>query len=144
MGGGPLADEFAQWAEGKSHVHYLGYTPHEQCLSIVKGGEFVIFPSIWYEGCSMVQIETESLGKALVATDLGFSVEAIENGVNGYKVPLNDVDGFIHHIRALWNDPQLCREMGENARQDYEKKYMPEDNYAQLINIYETTLSQEN
>ena len=31
-------------------------------LSIVKGGEFVIFPSIWYEGCSMVEIETESLG----------------------------------------------------------------------------------
>ena len=87
----------------------------------------------------MVQIETESLGKALVATDLGFSVEAIENGVNGYKVPLNDVDGFIQHIRALWADPQLCRRMGENARLDYEKKYMPEDNYRQLIDIYENT-----
>ncbi|MBR4864471.1 MAG: glycosyltransferase family 4 protein [Oscillospiraceae bacterium] len=139
MGGGPLAEDFAKWAETKPHVHYLGYTPHEKCLSIVKGGEFVVFPSIWYEGCSMVQIETESLGKALVATDLGFSVEAIENGVNGYKVPLNDVDGFIQHIRALWADPQLCRRMGENARLDYEKKYMPEDNYRQLIDIYENT-----
>lgn len=143
MGGGPLEEEFAHWAEGKPHVHYLGYTPHDKCLAIVKGGEFVIFPSIWYEGCSMVQIETESLGKALVATDLGFSVEAIENGVNGYKVPLNDVEGFIRQIRALWSDPQLCRQMGENARLDYEKKYMPEDNYTQLMDIYQSTISQK-
>ena len=136
MGGGPLEQEFSQWAQQHSQVHYLGYTPHDKCLSIVKGGEFVVFPSIWYEGCSMVQIETESLGKALVATDLGFSVEAIENGVNGYKVPLNDVEGFVEKIRKLWQDPETCRRMGENARKDYLAKYTPEDNYAQLLRIY--------
>ena len=95
MGGGPLEEEFKLWASQKDNVNFLGYTQHDKCLSIVKGGEFVVFPSIWYEGCSMVEIETESLGKALIATDLGFSVEAIENGVNGYKVPLNDVNGFV-------------------------------------------------
>lgn len=140
MGGGPLEEEFSKWAEQKENVHYLGYTQHDKCLSIVKGGEFVIFPSIWYEGCSMVEIETESLGVPLIATDLGFSVEAIEDGVNGYKVPLADVDGFIARIRELWGNPQLCQQMGKNARKDYEAKYMPEDNYNQLINIYESLL----
>ncbi len=138
MGGGPLAEDFAQWAQGKPQVYNLGYTQHELCLSIVQGGEFVVFPSIWYEGCSMVEIEAQSLGKPLIATDLGFSEEAIEEGVNGCKVPLNDVAGFVRRIRALWNDPDLCRRMGENARKDYEKKYMPEDNYNQLIDIYES------
>ena len=86
----------------------------------------------------MVEIETESLGVPLIATDLGFSVEAIDNGVNGYKVPLGDVDGFVAKIRMLWEQPQLCEEMGANARKDYEAKYMPEDNYKQLMNIYES------
>lgn len=136
MGGGPLEEEFKNWADTKENVFFLGYTEHNKCLSIVKGGEFVVFPSIWYEGCSMVEIETESLGKSLIATDLGFSVEAIQEGVNGYKVPLGSVDGFIKKIKELWNNPQMCKRMGENARTDYEEKYMPEDNYKQLIDIY--------
>ena len=88
----------------------------------------------------MVEIESESLGKPLVATDLGFSV-AIENGSNGYKVKLRDVDGFVSTIQDLWSKPELCKKMGENARKDYEAKYLPEDNYNQLINIYESTLN---
>lgn len=51
MGGGPLEEEFRQWADGHDNVYFLGYTQHDKCLSIVKGGEFVVFPSIWYEGC---------------------------------------------------------------------------------------------
>ena len=136
MGGGPLENEFREWANEKDNVYYLGYTQHDKCLSIVKGGEFVVFPSIWYEGCSMVEIETESLGKALVATDLGFSVEAIENGVNGYKVKLGDTDEFVQTIKSLWNNPEKCQVMGQNARADYEAKYLPEDNYKQLMAIY--------
>lgn len=136
MGAGPLEEEFEEWAKNKENVYFLGYTEHKKCLSIVKGGEFVVFPSIWYEGCSMVEIETESVGKALIATDLGFSQEAIEDGVNGYKVKLNDIDDFILKIRELWNNPKLCIKMGLAARRDYENKYRPEDNYNQLINIY--------
>ncbi len=144
MGGGPLEKEFGEWADKQKNVYFLGYTQHDKCLSIVKGGEFVVFPSIWYEGCSMVEIETESLGKGLVATDLGFSVEAIENGVNGYKVKLGDVAGFVEKIQELWDRPEECRRLGEMARVDYEKKYMPEDNYRQLMEIYTRTERADN
>lgn len=140
MGGGPLENDFRQWAETKRNVFYLGYVEHQRCLSIVKGSEFVVFPSICYEGCSMVEIETESLGKALIASDIGFTAEAIEDGINGYKVPLGDVDGFVKTIRHLWESPELCKKMGINARSDYEAKYLPEDNYLQLMKIYNDTL----
>jgi len=140
MGGGPLEDELKVWADKHVNVYFLGYTQHDKCLSIVKGGEFVVFPSIWYEGCSMVEIEAESLGNALIATDLGFSVEAIENGINGYKVALGDVNGFIKTIKKLWSEPEQCRNLGENARADYEAKYLPEDNYRQLMEVYKITL----
>ena len=62
MGSGPFEEEFKQWARKYDNVYFLGYTQHDKCLSIVKRGEFVVFPSIWYEGCSMVEIEAESLG----------------------------------------------------------------------------------
>ncbi len=140
MGSGPLEKEFKLWAEKKDHVYFLGYIEHNKCLSIVKGGEFVIFPSIWYEGCSMVEIETESLGNALIATNLGFSAEAIKDGVNGYKVELGDVTSFVKYIRKLWKNPDDCQKLGENARKDYEANYLPENNYKQLMKIYDDTI----
>lgn len=140
MGSGPLEDEFKQWAKKYNNIYFLGYTPHDKCLAIVKGGEFVVFPSIWYEGCSMVEIETESLGKSLIATDLGFSIEAIENGVNGYKIKLGNVEEFRKCITELWSKPEQISEMGKNARYDYEQKYRPEDNYKQLMDIYKKTI----
>lgn len=136
MGGGPLESEFKKWADSRENVHFLGFTEHNKCLSIVKAGEFVIFPSIWYEGCSMVEIEAESLGKPLIATDLGFSSEAIQDGWNGYKVPLGDVERFVTTIKKLWNEPKLCAALSRNAREDYEKKYTLDDNYRQLLEIY--------
>jgi glycosyltransferase involved in cell wall biosynthesis len=140
MGGGPLKEEFKHWVAQHNEVHYLGYTKHDLCLKIVENSEFVFFPSICYEGCSMVQIEAESLGRATIATDLGFSVEAIKNGINGYKVPLNDIEGFVKIIRKLWINSNECKVLGQNARLDYEKKYMPEDNYNRLIEIYKELL----
>lgn len=140
MGSGPLENEFRLWAAQKKNVYFLGYTEHNKCLTIVKNAEFVVFPSIWYEGCSMVEIETESLGKGLIATDLGFSTEAICENNNGYKIPLGDVSGFRDRILSLWNDPAQCKLLGRNARIDYENKYTPEDNYRQLVMIYKAAM----
>ncbi|SHI99220.1 Glycosyltransferase involved in cell wall bisynthesis [Butyrivibrio fibrisolvens DSM 3071] len=143
MGSGPLEEEFRAWADKKSNVYFLGYTAHQECLRIVRNAEFVVFPSIWYEGCSMVQIETMSLGKVLVATNLGFSEEAIEEGYNGTKFELGDVEDFIRKIQQLWKMPERLIEMGQNARKDFEEKYLPEDNYNQLIDIYKSVLKEE-
>lgn len=142
MGSGPLEDEFKVWSDSKKNVKFLGYTAHQECLNIVGNAEFVVFPSIWYEGCSMVQIETMSLGKALVATNLGFSEEAIKEGYNGTKFELGDVEEFINKIQQLWDKPEIVIEMGNNARKEFEDKYLPEDNYNQLINIYKMVLKE--
>ncbi len=140
MGTGPLADEFKRWADTKDNVHFLGYTEHDKCLNIVKSAEFVVFPSVCYEGCSMVQIEAMSLGKAIVATDLGFSQESIKDGYNGMKFPLGDEKAFADKVRELWDSPEKCVSMGSNAREEYRQKYMPEDNYKQLMLVYETVM----
>ena len=143
MGGGPLENEFATWATGRENVHYLGYTPRDRCLAIVRGAAVVVFPSIWYEGCSMVEIETESLGRAIIASDLGFSAEAVKDGVNGLKFPVNNYKALAETVRNAWDSPTLIQEMGNGARLDYIRNYLPETNYEQLISIYQKTIDDE-
>lgn len=137
MGGGPLEKEFADWAKYQENIFYLGYVPHGQCMTIARKAEFAIMPSIWYEGCSMVAVETESLGIPLVVTDVGFLREAVKDGYNGFRFPLGDVTKLRQAVRKLWEDQKLSKRMGENAREDYEKKYRPEDNLKQLLRIYQ-------
>ena len=143
MGNGPLDEEFTAFAEKRDHIYFLGYVPREVCLSIVKKSSFVVFPSIWYEGCSMVEIEAESLGKTLVATDIGFSSELIRDGENGFKIPRGDIQCFADTIRKLWQDPEKAAAAGQAARRDYEARFMPEQNYQELIGIYQKMLEEK-
>ena len=98
-------------------------------------------PSIWYEGCSMVAIETESLGIPLIATDIGFLREAVKEGYNGLKFPLGDAERFREAVEKLWKDQDIARLMGKHAREDYEEKYKPEDNLRQLLEIYQEVIN---
>ena len=56
--------------------------------------------------------------------------------MNGFKIKLGDINGFVDVIRTLWNQPQMISFIGKNARSDYELKYLPEDNYKQILKIY--------
>lgn len=141
MGAGPLEKNLKTWCKDKKNVYFLGYQEHARCLEIVKKCEFVVFPSIWYEGCSMVEIETLSLGKPVIATDLGFSSEAIVNNFNGIKFELNNIEDFVAKVKLLWNNKKLVETMSKNAREDYLSKYSPEENYRQLMQIYMNLLN---
>lgn len=141
MGGGPLENEFSDWAKNKKNIFYLGYVPHEKCMTIAQKAEFALMPSIWYEGCSMVAVETESLGIPLIATDIGFLKEAVRDGYNGIKFPLRDSDKLREVAEKLWKDSKAARIMGKHAREDYEEKYRPEDNLKQLLEIYQEIIS---
>jgi glycosyltransferase involved in cell wall biosynthesis len=136
MGSGPMENEVTNWSKQYNNVYYLKYVKYELCLSIVKSSAFVVFPSIWYEGCPMVMIESMCLGKSIIATDFGFSEEAIVNEFNGIKVKLGDADSFIKYIKLLWNDPKMCLFIEKNAHENYLHHFSKENNYKQLIDIY--------
>lgn len=136
MGTGPLEDEFREWSKKHPLVQYIGYKEHEEALAIVKKSDIVVFPSIWYEGCSMVEIEAEGLGKPLIASDLGFSAELVQPGYNGLKVKVGNPEALTEAVQELWIDPARCKEMGKNARADFEARFRKDENYRQLMKIY--------
>lgn len=139
MGDGPLAEDFQKFIKSNqiTNVQYLGFTPHDQCIAIVQKAEFVVLPSICYEGCSMVMVESFSLKKPVVATDIGFMKEAVQNGYNGIKCGRKDIEDFTTQIRYLWEHPLKAEAMGENAYQDYRKKYTEEADVQNLLELYE-------
>ncbi len=137
IGGGPLEDEVRTWADKKPNIIYLGYMNHEDCLEIVKNSQFVVFPSIWYEGCSMVEIESQMLGKPIIASDIGFSKELIKEGVNGCLFPPKDSSILAVKARDLWDNKEKLEKMSKASEAEFNNDFSYENNYRKLMKIYE-------
>lgn len=74
------------------------------------------------EGFGLVLIEAMSHGLPVVSYDCQYGPrDIIEQGKDGYFVPLNDEKSFSDKINLLINDENLRKEMGKNA---YEKSKM--------------------
>jgi glycosyltransferase involved in cell wall biosynthesis len=75
-----------------------------------------------YEGLPLAVIEAMALGKAIVASDVVGNSDCVEDGINGYLLPL-DVNQFVGRICMLLENVQQRNEMGEASRQIYEHKF---------------------
>jgi glycosyltransferase involved in cell wall biosynthesis len=61
-------------------------------------------------------IEALALGKAAVATDVGGLAEVIEDGRQGYLVPVGQPSALASCIARLLRDPELRSRMGAEGR----------------------------
>jgi glycosyltransferase involved in cell wall biosynthesis len=62
-------------------------------------------------------LEAMSVGKPVVATNVGSIREVIADGRNGFLVPAGDAGQFVRRLADLLEDPICCQAMGAAARQ---------------------------
>lgn len=61
-------------------------------------------------------LEAMSVGRPVVATNVGSIHEAVAEGQTGYLVPPGDADQLTERVLDLLRDPLACRSMGQVAR----------------------------
>ena len=89
----------------------------------------------------MVLIEAFAHGLPVVTSKLGSLMEIVEDGVTGLHFESGNAGDLAEKVQWLIDHPRQCREMGENARQVYLKKYTPERNYRMLMQIYQEAIN---
>jgi len=72
------------------------------------------------EGFGITVLEAMSYGRPVVVTDETGSADLIEDGKNGFIIPIRDVNAIIGTIRWLHDNPSECKKMGEAARKTAE------------------------
>ena len=78
--------------------------------------DIVTLPS-YREGLPRCLMEAAMMGKPIVASNISGNREVVENGVNGFLVPVRDAQALVEAIRRLALDPQLRQRMGNAGRQ---------------------------
>jgi glycosyltransferase involved in cell wall biosynthesis len=73
------------------------------------------------EGFAIPILEAMACGCVVVATDCGGPRDIIEDGVNGFLVPVGDADAIVNRVRLLLADPALRKQMQARAMETVQR-----------------------
>lgn len=88
------------------------------------------------EGLPINLIEAMAIGNAIVATDVRGNNDLVENGVNGFLVPLDDSAAMADAVLKIYNSSQLAQKF-KQANINMVKKYEVGNVIGQMTKIYE-------
>jgi glycosyltransferase involved in cell wall biosynthesis len=127
-----------------SNVTLLGALPSQKLGAFYDKARIFVLPSVWYEGFPTVLLEAMSHGLPVVCSRIGGLPEIVDDGITGLLYEPGNVAELTEKFRILWDDPALCRKMGESGRQKLNDKYNAEKLLDQVIGIYEKVIREAN
>jgi glycosyltransferase involved in cell wall biosynthesis len=96
-------------------VNYEGKVAYNEVQNYINKADVCVFPS-YAEAFPVSWLEAMAMGKAIVASNIGWSNEVIENGKSGYLAHPNNHSKFAEYIIKLIENPQLKFEFGTSAK----------------------------
>ncbi|TYZ27922.1 glycosyltransferase [Selenomonas caprae] len=99
-----------------SKVDFLGQLPKKKMVSFWKTQDVMVSCSDW-EGNSISKAEAMAAGAVPVVTDTSGALDDIDNGRNGYVVPVGDVDEIVEVIGKLYRQRDLLHILGTAAHE---------------------------
>lgn len=121
VGKGNLEDELRVEAKDiQDKVVFLGAKTHKELPRIYASADVFVAPSITAkdgdkEGFGLVILEAMASGIPVIASNSGGIIDIVQNGVNGLLVEEKDVNGISSQINTILNEPQLRKQLVNNA-----------------------------
>jgi glycosyltransferase involved in cell wall biosynthesis len=88
------------------------------------------------EGLSLALLEAMRAGKAIVATDVGATREAVSDRVSALLVPSHRPRQLLEAILELKNDPALAIRLGRAARLRYKSEFRMQHQHERFLQLY--------
>ena len=108
--------------EALANVSYLGSVPYQQIKEHIDQATVCVFPT-FAEALPVSWIEAMAMEKAIVASNIGWAAEVIDDGRNGFLVhPSNHLE-YARKIVALLENTTLQKDFGSAARKKVIEKF---------------------
>jgi glycosyltransferase involved in cell wall biosynthesis len=142
IGDGPLQTEIRTNVSSAnlSNVYLDGRLPRKEALRLLQCAKVLILPSTCYENFPMSIVEAYACGTPVIASRLGAMQEIVQDGRTGLHFTPGDANDLARKAEWAWAHPEEMREMGRNARAEYEAKYTADRNYKMLRDIYQRVI----
>jgi len=111
----------------------------EDVREILSLADVVVLPSYFREGVPRVLLEALSLGKPVVTTDHPGCREVVDDGENGFLVPVKDSKALANSIAMLLENSSLRSRFGKHSRckaeSEFDEKSVVEKIITQLYGL---------
>jgi glycosyltransferase involved in cell wall biosynthesis len=118
-------------------VIFLGY--RDDVGDLLASCDLFVLPSL-FEGLPLSVLEAMAAGKAVVATAIGGTDEAIVHGETGLLVPPADPVALARAIRTAVSDPVLSQRLGAAGRARAQQEFAAETMVRRITEIYDEIL----
>jgi glycosyltransferase involved in cell wall biosynthesis len=122
---------------------YIVFGGHQKdVVSMMTGMDFVVLNSPVGEAFPRSVIEAMAAARPVIVTNVGGSVEAVEEGVSGFIVTPGDTVMLADRMIRLGRDRELRRKFGKAARTRVETLFTVEENVRKTEQIYQELLGE--
>ncbi len=104
--------------------------------------DVVVLASARPEPFGGVVIEAMAMGRPVVGTALGGTVEQIEEKVTGFLIPPDDPAAMAGALEKLIGDSLLRERMGRAGRQRFEERFTFDQMYARILKCYREAVAE--
>jgi starch synthase len=118
------------------NVIYLGSVPYNEIKNSIAKASVCVFPT-FAEALPLSWIEAMTMNKAIVASNIGWANEVIEDSVSGFLVhPLSHKE-YAQKIQELLQNEKLRFQFGAQARKKVEEEFCIEIVAKKNVEFYE-------
>ncbi len=128
--------------EARCDGHYIQWLGLRDDVSkLLRQSHIVAFPSYYREGVPRSLIEAAATGRPIVTTQSYGCKDTVDDGVNGFLVPVRDAKALADKLRLLINDADLRQRMGKAGREKAEKEFDIRNVVRRHLEIYQRLLT---
>jgi len=111
---GPVVGSGRAFREHARDVEYIGRADPDSVVRLMQRSHVLVLPSL-FEGFGLVIVEAMATGMPVIASTHSAAPDIIRDGIDGYVLAPDDVDGLVSRIARLADDRGLAADMGEAA-----------------------------
>jgi len=143
-GAGPIEAELRQQAIDLklANVHFLGALTDNEKVALFNLCYAAIFPShLRSEAFGITLLEAAMYGKPLISSEVGTGTSYVNvHGETGLVVPPSDPASLRGAMQILLDNPELAAQMGNRAKQRYQKCFTASQMTDRYVNLYDQLL----
>ena len=122
-----------------ANTSYIGSVPYSEIKGYIEQASVCVFPS-FAEALPVSWLEAMAMKKAIVASNIGWGKEVVEDGISGFLVHPTQYQLFAEKLNLLLKNDVLAKQLGGNARERIEMVFNIDKITAQNILFYKKTI----
>lgn len=137
--GGKLPEIESFFERYAGNFRYFGHQPQAKLHEYYSKCSVFAMCSI-EEGMAMVQLQAMACGLPLICTQNTGGDDLVEDGKEGFVVPIRDVEALKEKILYLYEHQDICYEMGQAAKSKVQQGFTWDDYGKRIMDNYDLIL----